>query len=105
MPARAGRFEALPAVASPLRDHVADRVWTAAAKPATDRSQDFDEDLSRPGRGEGAAQRLGALVGDRLAGDHVVQHGRHPPISLDLESLEIEKLSLGNLDVKRFDLE
>jgi hypothetical protein len=62
MPARPGHFEALPAVASSLRDHVVDRLWTAA-KPAPDRPQDVDEDLSRPRRGEGAVQGLSALVG------------------------------------------
>jgi hypothetical protein len=55
MPTRAGRFEALYGVTSPLCDCAVDQLWTAAAKPAPDRLQNLDEALSRPRRGEGAA--------------------------------------------------
>jgi len=55
VPTRGGRFEALSRVTGPLRGHVVDRLWTAAAKPAPDRPQDVDENLNRPRRGEGAA--------------------------------------------------
>ena len=68
MPTGPGRFEALPAVASSVRGRLENQLWTAAPKPAPDRSQDVDEGLSRPRRGEGAVERLGALAGDRFAG-------------------------------------
>ena len=48
-------------------------------------------------------ERVDLVANSGLAADLVVQHSSPTSISLTFEHLEVEKLSVGSLDVKRFD--
>jgi len=65
-----------------------------------------DRESERTGRRlEVPAHRLDPIAGGDLPADHVIQHSFPTSDSLVIEHLDVEKLSVEYLDVKRFELE